>query len=652
MADEANPMTPLTRVDAAREPRRVRRRLGELLLGEGVLDEQQLAHALENTLIVNGRRERLGQTVVRLGFVTEEVIARTLAAQLDLVYVGEDEVRVDERTALLVPAALAERHRILPLARDGDTLVVACADPTDVVALDDVRLASGARRVRVLVATPTVLTGAIRQVYGFEGRASELLDAISVDDDAAEDTDTDLDVDDGPVVKLAEGILAEALKTGTSDVHVEPGGSQTVVRYRVDGVLQQVMTVPRTKSGALLSRLKLMAGMDIAERRRPQDGRATFRAGGEAVDLRVSSLPSLHGETLVLRLLRKGTERLGMADVGFTDAHLAVVLDAIERPQGLVLITGPTGSGKTSSLYGFLGHLADDEHNIITLEDPVEYELNGVNQTQINERIGFTFARAIRTVLRQDPDIVMVGEIRDPETAELALQASLTGHLVFSTLHTNTASAAMIRLRDLGVPSYLVASSLTLVIAQRLARRVCPNCAEPAQPSERILASLRLDARDFTNAELRVGKGCGACNHSGYRGRIGVFEILLIDPAVRELLVGNGTEAQIRSAAQQGGMRTLREDALRLAKAGMTTLEEVLRVTPADDSQEGTCPVCAQPVEPDFSQCPWCGVHLRPEACAVCERPLSTGWSTCPQCGTAVPKPELAPPADPAHSHP
>ncbi len=631
-------MQPLTRVDATRDPRRTRRRLGELLLSEGVLDEGQLAYALENQLVVNGRRERLGQAVVRLGFVSEEAVARALAGQLDLPYIDEDELSLDEQMALIVPASLAERHRILPLAKDGDALVVACADPTDVVALDDVRLASGSRRLRVAVATPTVLSAAIRRMYGFEGRATELLDAISVDEDLAEDPDGDLGVDDGPVVRLAEGILAEALKTGTSDVHLEPGASQTVVRYRIDGVLQQVMTVPRSKSGALLSRLKLMAGMDIAERRRPQDGRAAFRSGGVGVDLRVSSLPSLHGETIVIRLLRKGTERLGMADVGFTEAHLGTVLEAIERPQGLVLITGPTGSGKTSSLYGFLGHLAGTSHNIITLEDPVEYELNGVNQTQINERIGFTFARAIRTVLRQDPDIVMVGEIRDPETAELALQASLTGHLVFSTLHTNTASAAMIRLRDLGIPSYLVASSLTLVIAQRLARRVCTNCAAPDTPSDRLLASLRLSPRDFEGATLLAGKGCSACNQSGYRGRTGVFEILSVDAAVRELLVGNGTEAQIRSAARKGGMRSLREDGLRLAREGVTTLEEVLRVTPFDDTgDDGGCPVCAQPVEAGFGLCPWCGVHLQPDACATCELPLTSGWSLCPRCGTQVP---------------
>ncbi len=615
----------------------MRRRLGELLLSEGVLDEAQLAYALENQLVVDGRKERLGQAVVRLGFVSEQAVARALAGQLNLAYLEEEDLAVDERAAALVPAPLAERHRILALTREDDTLVVACTDPTDVVALDDVRLASGLRRIRAVVSTPSVLNAAIRKAYGFEGRATELLDAITVDDGLDELETGEAQVDDGPVVRLAEGVLAEALKTGTSDVHIEPGPSETVVRYRIDGVLKQVMTVPRSKSGALMSRLKLMAAMDIAERRRPQDGRAAFRSQGQAVDLRVSSLPALHGEKIVIRLLRKGTERMTIADVGFTDENLQTVLSAIERPQGLVLITGPTGSGKTSSLYGFLGHLAGEAHNIITLEDPVEYELAGVNQSQINERIGFTFARALRTVLRQDPDIVMVGEVRDPETAELALQASLTGHLVFSTLHTNNAPAAVVRLRDLEIPSYLIASSLTMVIAQRLARTVCPTCAVPVRPSERVLSALHLDPRDLEGATLMAGKGCNACNSSGYRGRTGVFEILMIDSGVRELLVSGGSEANIRTAARLAGMHSLREDALRLAKAGRTTLDEVLRVTPSDEGDTGTCPVCFQHVELDFAQCPWCGVHLRPDACATCEQPLTTGWRVCPRCGTPVP---------------
>jgi len=624
-----------TRPDRPAEAAPVRRRLGDLLLSDGLLDEAQLEHALGNRMVIEGRRERLGQTVVRLGMVSELMVGRALARQLGLPFAEEADLVVDDATAALLSPAIAERHRILPLRRDGDTLVVACSDPTDILALDDVRLSSRSRRVRAVVSTPTLLGAAIRRVYGFEGRATELLDAISADEEQADDDAAQ--PDDGPVVRLAEGILSEAIKTGASDVHIEPGPAGTVVRYRTDGVLHQVMTVPRGKAGALLSRLKLMSGMDIAERRRPQDGRAAFRGDGQKVDLRVSSLPSLHGEVIVIRLLRKGGERVSLPQIGFTERDLAAVLDAVERPQGLILITGPTGSGKTSTLYSFLEHLADEEHNIITLEDPVEYELGGINQTQINERIGFSFAKALRTVLRQDPDIVMVGEIRDPETAELALQASLTGHLVYSTLHTNNAPSAMIRLRDLDVPSYLVSSSLTLVMAQRLARRVCAACAEPSRPDDRLLAQLHLTARDLEGATPREGRGCSACLDSGYRGRHGVFEVLRIDAAVRELIAANASESSIRRAGRMAGMRTLREDGIRLALAGVTTLEEVLRVTPADVAEEGVCPVCAQEVDPEFTTCPWCATTLRPDACANCEHALQTGWSVCPQCATPVP---------------
>jgi len=623
---------------APAQPARVRRRIGELLLAEGVLTDAQLAQALEAQKNKQGPRERLGQTVVRLGLVTEQAVAKSLAHQLGLEHLEGDDITVDEGVASLVSPAIAERHKLLPLRREGDTLIVACSDPTDVVALDDVRLASGSRRVRAVVATPTVLGAAIRRAYGLGGgRANELLDAISDDEIEAEASSEELSVDDGPVVRLAEGILAEAVKTGASDIHIEPGDRDTAVRYRIDGVLTRVMLVPRAKAGALVSRLKIMSGMDIAEKRRPQDGRAVFRTGGRSVDLRVSSLPSLHGETLVMRILRKGAERLGIDQVGFTDTGMASVLSAIERPQGLVLITGPTGSGKTSTLYSFLGHLAGEANNIITLEDPVEYELPGVNQTQINERIGFTFAKALRTVLRQDPDVVMVGEIRDPETAELGLQASLTGHLVFSTLHTNNASGAIVRLRDLGIPSYLVAASVTLVIAQRLVRTLCTECAQPAPPSERVLSQLGLSPRDVADDVFYVGAGCSACSQSGYRGRLGVFEIIPVDAAVRELLSTGGSESAIRRAARIAGMTSLREDGLRLARAGRTTLEEILRVTPADVGEAGACPVCAQQVEPEFALCPWCGVHLRPDACERCEHPLETGWRVCPACGTQVP---------------
>ncbi|MGH3664922.1 MAG: ATPase, T2SS/T4P/T4SS family [Egibacteraceae bacterium] len=613
----------------------LRRRIGELLLDEGLITTAQLQEALAGGAVVDGRRDRLGQTIVRLGFASEEAVARALARQLRLEFV-EGGIVVDEGVATLVPAAVAERTQVLPLRNEPDgTLVVVCADPTNVVALDDVRLASGARRVRPVVAPASLLEVALRKAYGFDQRAGELIDAIDADraGDTAELDQLAVD-DDAPVIRLAEGIIGDAVDTRASDIHVEPAQFETVVRYRTDGVLHKVMTVPRSATGPLISRLKLMAGMDIAERRRPQDGRARFKSRGGEVDLRVSSLASLHGETIVIRLLRKGAERLSVGDVGFTPEQVAQVLPIVERPQGLVLITGPTGSGKTSTLYGFLGHLAGEDRNIITIEDPVEYELPGVNQTQINERIGFTFAKALRTVLRQDPDVVMLGEIRDPETAELALQASLTGHLVLSTLHTNDAPSAIVRLRDLGVPPYLIASSLSLVMAQRLARNVCKQCAVARPPRERLMAQLHLSPRDVELGSYRGGAGCPTCNHTGYHGRTGIFEVLTVDGAVREHVATQAAESALRTAARLSGLRNLREDALAKAAAGITTLEEVLRVTTTDVSDAGACPVCAQHVEDDFALCPWCGADLRPEACASCNRHLERGWRVCPTCGT------------------
>lgn len=618
-----------------------RKRLGTLLVEAGLLTDEQLDEALASRDLNDGRRERLGQALVRLGLASEEDIAQALATQLALEFVPDEALVVDAEAVRLVPVALAQRYQLIPVRLEEDgTLVVAAADPTNVMGIDDVRLASGVREVRQVVATPLALTAAIRRSYGIEQQgAVDLLEALEREEEPTEAELAD-SATDAPIIRLAEGILTGALQAGASDVHVEPGRDGTTVRYRIDGVLHTTMRVPRSASPALLSRLKLMAGMDIAERRRPQDGRSRMRGQRGEVDLRVSTLPSLYGETLVMRLLRKGAERLDITDVGFTDAQLAVVRGAIERPQGLVLMTGPTGSGKTSTLYAFLSELADDQRNIITLEDPVEYQLDGVNQTQIREDIGLSFARALRTVLRQDPDVVMVGEIRDPETAELALQASLTGHLVFSTLHTNDAAGAVVRLRDLGIPSYLIASSLTMVVAQRLVRVVCPRCATDRAPTEWETGELHLSPRDIERGTFRRGTGCVDCAHTGYRGRGGVFEVLMADPAVRHLITSNATETALRHAARVQGMHSLREDGIGKAMAGVTTLEEVLRVTPTEGAREGVCPTCSQTLEPDFKLCPWCGADFRPDACAVCGHALVRGWAVCPECGTPTAQPE------------
>ena len=610
-----------------------RRRLGEMLVEAGVMTEEQLKHALAERRVEGGRRERLGMTIQRLGYVTAEDIARALAQQLGLEYAESEELKVDPAATSAISSGMAERHGVLPLRWEDDRiLVLACDDPTDVIAADDVRVAAGARGLHLVVVTADTIEEARRRAYGFDGRASDLLDAIEEEADEPPPAELEAIAEDAPIVRLAEGLLRDGLEAGASDIHVEPGSQGTEVRYRVDGVLHHVTTVPRSGTPALLSRLKIMAGMDIAERRLPQDGRTRLRSGGGEVDLRVSTLPSMYGETMVLRLLRKGDEQLTIDDVGFDEHQLTVSMAAIERPQGLVLLTGPTGSGKTSTLYAFLQELAQETRNIITLEDPVEYQLDGINQTQINERIGLTFPRSLRTVLRQDPDVVMVGEIRDPDTAELALQASLTGHLVLSTLHTNDAPGAVVRLRDLGIPSYLVSSALTMVVAQRLVRSLCRRCAAPQEPSEQEAAQLHLG--EEAPGGWKGPVGCSTCGHTGYRGRTGLYEVLLVDGALKELVSVGGAESAIRQAGRSSGMRSLREHGLAKARAGVTSLSEVLRVTPADVVDEGTCPTCAQIVEPEFAHCPWCAADLRPPACAACEQELRFGWRACPSCGT------------------
>ena len=620
-------------VSSQARPRGRRRRLGEVLLDAGVLSQSQLDHALTERLLDGGKRERLGTAIQRLGYATDEDIARALAEQLGAEYADPADLGLDPEVAHRIPAQMAQRHGVLPLRWEDDRiLVLACDDPTDVIAADDVRVAAGARGLNLVVVTRDTIEDARRKAYGFDSRAGELLDAIEDDTDEPPAAELEAIAEDAPIVRLVEGLLREGIDAGASDVHVEPGSGGTEVRYRVDGVLHHVTTVPRSGTPALLSRLKIMAGMDIAERRLPQDGRMRLRSQGGEVDLRVSTLPSMFGETMVLRLLRKGDEQLRIHEVGFSEHQQEAAVAAIERPQGLVLLTGPTGSGKTSTLYAFLQELAEETRNIITLEDPVEYQLDGINQTQINERIGLTFPRSLRTVLRQDPDVVMVGEIRDPETAELALQASLTGHLVLSTLHTNDAPGAVVRLRDLGIPTYLVSSALTMVVAQRLVRTLCKRCAAPTEASEHESAQLHLG--DGPQATWHGPVGCASCNHTGYRGRTGLYEVLMVDGALKELVGVGGAESAIRQAARNAGMRSLREHGLAKARAGTTSLAEVLRVTPTDAVDAGTCPTCAQIVEPEVAHCPWCAADLRPPACAACEQELRFGWRACPSCGT------------------
>ncbi|MBW3621199.1 MAG: Flp pilus assembly complex ATPase component TadA [Actinobacteria bacterium] len=617
-----------------------RRRLGEILVASGTLTESQLEDALaaQNH---DGERQRLGATVTRLGFATEDAIAEAVATQLGLETVDLSRVGPEPDALSRVPRQLAERHHVLPLkVEPGQNLLVAMSDPTNVFAMDDIKFSSGLRGVRAVVATETSITEALRRTYGTDTGALDIVEGMADGDVQTVEEEDDLATvagDDQPIIRLANAILADAVRTRASDIHVEPERDRVRIRYRIDGMLRETMRVPKHIGPALLSRLKIMSSLDIAERRRPQDGRSMIRVEGQEVDLRVSTMPTMFGETMVMRLLRKGAERLDIDDLGISPDARAMFESALDRPQGLIVITGPTGSGKTTTLYAGLSIIADPVRNVITLEDPIEYQLEGVNQTQVNPKIDLTFARGLRTVLRQDPDVVMVGEIRDRETAELAMEASFTGHLVLSTLHTNDAPATIVRLVDLGVERFLIASSMILVAAQRLCRNVCPHCVGEAEPDERVLRRLGLQLEDIAGAELVRGTGCQRCEQTGFLGRTALLEVLPITPEMRELIIEGGSETDIGRLARQQGMRTLREDGIAKALAGITTLEEVLRVTPEESVRTSRCPSCNVVVGDDFLFCPNCEASLRGDACSECANRLEPGWTTCPYCRTAVP---------------
>ena len=552
-----------------------RRRLGELLIDAGVIGEDQLAHALASS----PPGERIGQTLLRLGMVDELEVAHALASQLGLEFVDLTGTTPHPLAVDRVPSRLAERHQLVPLSFDDGLLTIAMADPADVVALDDIRVVSGVRGIRRLSAAASDVERLRRRAY----RADAQQDAI---DEAAgtEEQDADDDVvEEQPVVKLVTSILDDAVTSRASDIHVEPHADGVRVRLRVDGVLREAMDLPRSLGRQVSSRLKIMASMDIAERRLPQDGRAEAKVNGQPVDLRVSTMPTLYGETVVLRVLPRGADLVSLEELGLSASSREELTDALQRPQGLVLVTGPTGSGKTTTLYAGLAEVSDVTRNVLTLEDPVEVQLPGVNQTQIESRIGLTFARGLRHVLRQDPDVVLVGEIRDQETAQLAVEASFTGHLVLATLHTNNAPSAIARLVDLGADPFLISSSVLLVLAQRLARRVCDSCAVEDHPEATTLERLGPPPGGYgANGQprYRIGTGCRRCEGTGTVGRVAITELLSVSPALRELVMERATERRLSDQARRDGLVSLREDAAARVWQGEVTAKEALRVTP------------------------------------------------------------------------
>lgn len=547
------------------------KRLGDILLEEGLVTRQQLEEAA-SLQRVSGTR--LGRALIELGYLDELDLARALAHQLELPFVRLQEIRLEPEVARLVPEQTARRCQAIPITRRNGSVVVAMADPLNVLAVDELGYLTGAP-VEVVVMTQKDVERAIEAVYhGVRGPEAEPPFPFAVAE-AGEPAES------APAVRLANSIIQRALEERATDIHIELQAEYLRVRYRVDGVLHEAMTQPKDVHSPLVTRLKLLASLDISEHRVPQDGRILWRHEGRDVDLRLSTLPTIQGEKVVIRILDRAQQKARLEELGLGSRDLAVFRSMIHKPYGLVLVTGPTGSGKSTTLNAALRELNDPGKNIITVEDPVEYTIPGVNHVQVNPKAGITFASGLRAILRQDPNIIMVGEIRDSETADIAVRSALTGHLVLSTLHTNDAAGAVSRLLDMGVEAFLIASSLVGVVAQRLARTICPRCKTGREltPSgaERYASLLPPPP-----VQVYEGKGCAACNRTGYRGRTGLFEVLEVTPAIRELVSGKKPAYLIREEAMKGGMRPLLQDGVEKALAGITTLDEVMRVAFAE----------------------------------------------------------------------
>jgi type IV pilus assembly protein PilB len=564
------------------------RRLGDLLVADGLITDEQLRKALAEQ---RGTGEKLGSILVRLNLVNEEQLTGFLSRQYGIPSITLSQLDVDPELLRLVPSQIAKKYEVLPIRRVGDSLALAMADPTNVFALDDVAFMTNLK-VLPLVAPQAAIRKAIDRFYDNQSDAiSGVLTALSTETPNVEVVDNDeaaskIDIfelkesaDEAPVVKLVNMVLVDAIQKGTSDIHFEPYEKVFRIRFRIDGVLQEVLAPPKKLEAALISRLKIMSNLDIAERRLPQDGRIKLRYNQREIDFRVSILPTIFGEKAVLRILDKEALKLDLTQLGFDPWSLENFEKAINQPYGMVLITGPTGSGKTTTLYSAIHTINSPDVNIMTAEDPVEYNLKGVNQVQIDEGVGRTFGAALRSFLRQDPDVILVGETRDLETAQIAIRAALTGHLVFTTLHTNDCPSTIARLIDMGVPNFLVASSMQLILAQRLGRKVCKQCREPYDTDEEMLVPYGHVLNGVGKTQFFKGKGCPACNQTGMKGRVAIYEVMPITEELRDLILKNASTAELRSMAQAQGMKTLRQAGLLKVLDGTTTLDEVLRVT-------------------------------------------------------------------------
>ena len=557
------------------------KRLGDLLIEVGLISKEQLDQALK---IQRTTGKKLGEVLNDERIVSEQQIIEALEFQLGVPHIDLSKTSIDVEAVKLIDESLAKRYLLVPISRTNTTLTVAMSDPTNIFAMDDIRMSTGLE-INPTIATKKDITGAIEQYYDTEN-AKKALEEFERKDETLEEVEAlnemELtELNNAPVVKLVNSIIKQAANKKVSDIHIEPFEKYVKVRFRIDGDLREIMTPSKSVHGALTTRIKIMAKMNIVEKRIPQDGRIEMIVDGRAVDMRVSVLPTVNGEKVVIRLLDSENFMLTKKELGFTDANLKKFDGMIDNPNGIILVTGPTGSGKSTTLYTVLRELSDPTKNIITVEEPVEYQMDGVNQVNVNSKVGLTFASALRSILRQDPDVIMIGEIRDEETAQIAVRAAITGHLVLSTMHTNDTSSTIARLVDTGVEPYLVSSSLKGVTAQRLVKRICTSCKlsyEASEEEKKILGMPILQP-----LTLYTGKGCNTCNQSGYKGRIAIHELLTIDSELRNLIDKGSTTDELRKGTEKQGMTTLRDNCIEIALQGITTIQQVLEVSDSLD---------------------------------------------------------------------
>ena len=593
-------------------------RLGELLIKRNYITPEQLKRASDEQKMKGGRLE---SNLVKLGYIKEDELLSFLSAQHRVPSVKLSKVEINPNVIKLIPASIAKKYFIIPVNRVGPKLTLAMADPSNIIVIDEVKFITGFN-VEPVVASEVEIIDAIKKYYGGGGNVAgmgtvsfqaadyaledeKMLDmGISLEDETVDVQDFDklvhgavdnVEVVDnqmagedmaefeGPIIKIVNGILIRAIKLGASDIHFEPYEKMLRVRYRIDGVMRREMTLPTQIKNAVTSRLKIMSKLDIAEKRLPQDGRIKLRMGkGREMDFRVSTVPVLFGEKVVLRLLDKSALQLDMTKLGFEESSLQDLMAAVRKPVGMILVTGPTGSGKTTTLYSALSELNKESENILTAEDPIEYNFMGINQVQMHEEIGLTFASALRSFLRQDPDIIMVGEIRDFETAQIGIQAALTGHLVLSTVHTNDAPGTITRLIDMGIEPFLISSAVILILAQRLIRKICVDCNAPIKVHPQLLIDLGVAPDEVKSFPTYKGKGCPICSNTGYKGRVGLYEVMSMKEEVKELVLSRASTSEVKKEAMRLGMKTLRQSGIMKIREGVTTIEEVLRATVED----------------------------------------------------------------------